>query len=293
MLLAEASALELVAVTTVAGDTALRAGIAARLLGLAGRTDVEVFAGEREPVLRKNRFPDWPHVGRGLPDGPDAPLGDEPAPVRIVRAARDYEGALELIAVGPMTNLARALAIDPGLPDRVARLHVMGGHVRRVAICGRPLAFGVDYNLCSDPEASAAVLGAGFAITMIPADVTFETWLRPADVARLSGGSPFGQALAAQIALWSPLQRVLFSGLAGAFPDDNEAYLHDPLTVLAMVDPSSLKFESIRLTVTIDRGVLRTVESGSGDAVGTVVKVATAVDAKRAEHAIVDRITRV
>jgi purine nucleosidase len=293
VLLAEASALDLVAVTTVAGDTRLRARIAARMLGLADRTDVEVFVGEREALLRQNRFPAWPHLGKGLLEGPDAPVRDEPAPDRIVRAAREHDGQLELLAVGPMTNLARALALDPDLPGRVSRLWVMGGHVRRAEICGRPLPYGIDYNLCSDPEASVAVLGAGFDTTLVTADVTLQTWLRPADVQRLSGGSLLGRALAAHVELWSPVQRALFTGLAGAFPDDNEAYLHDPLAALAMVDPASLTFESLRIVTTLERGVLRTFEAPSEDTPAASMRVATAVDACVAEQAIIDRVTRV
>lgn len=292
VLLAERDRLDLVAVTTVAGDTAMRARIAARLLGLAGQDAIEVFVGERDPVLRRDRFPAWPHLGRGLHDGPDAPIRDEPAAERIVRAAREIDG-LELLAVGPMTNVARALSIDPELPKRVAHLWIMGGHVRRAAICGRTLPHGIDYNLCSDPEATMAVLGAGFATTLVPADVTLETWLRPADVRALEGGTRFGRALAAQIALWSPVQRELFTGLAGAFPDDNEAYLHDPLTALALVDASCLRFEVLRVAPTIEAGVLRTIELPEGAGIGSAMRVATAVDAHRAERAIVERVMRV
>ena len=101
-----------------------------------------------------------------------------------MRAARETPG-LELVAIGPLTNLAHALALDPELPSRVARLHVMGGHIRRARSATRVCEPGIDYNLCSDPEASARVLGAGFATRLVSADVTLETWLREADLARL------------------------------------------------------------------------------------------------------------
>ena len=134
LILAAPAELELIAVTTVARDVRVRARIAARLLGLAGRTDVEVCAGEEAPLLRPlEAFGWWGHEERCFHEGPDAPMTDEPAPERIVRAAREAPG-LEIVAVGPMTNVARALALDPGLPRRVAGLTVMGGHVRDVAI---------------------------------------------------------------------------------------------------------------------------------------------------------------
>ena len=154
-----------------------------------------VCAGARDALVRRERFV-WREIEtEGYPPGPDARLSDEPAAERIVRAARETPG-LELVAIGPLTNLAHALALDPKLPERVARLHVMGGHIRRVAIGERVCEPGIDYNLCSDPEASAMVLGAGFATRLVTADVTLETWLRESDLARLAAAAAPGGARA-------------------------------------------------------------------------------------------------
>ena len=291
MLLAERDALDLVAVTTVAGDTRLRARIAARLLGAGGRTDVEVCAGEEAPLLRaRDRFAWFGHEGRGLPDAPDAPVYDEPAPERIVRAAREHPG-LEILAVGPMTNVARALALDPKLPTRVAALWIMGGHVRSVRLGDRELPHGIDYNLCSDPEASVAVLGAGFATTLVTADVTLRTWMAPADVARLEAApGALARALGEMLRIWSGTQKKLFTAWGGEEPADFAAFLHDPLTALAMVDATPLRLESLRIVPTIQRSVLRTLESGEA---GNEMRVATDVDAAAARGAIVDRLARV
>ena len=287
MILAEPDELELVAVTTVSGDSRLRARIAARLLGVAGRTRVEVCAGEQSPILRpRNRFVWFGHEGEDLPDGPDAALSDEPAPERIVRAARERAG-LELVAIGPLTNLARALALDPELPERVASLTVMGGHVRRVVLGGNELPPGIDYNLCSDPEASVAVLGAGFRTTLVTADVTLQTWMGPADVERLGGRGRFARALVPMIRAWTAVQRRLFEAWGGPEPAEFAAFLHDPLTVLALVDPTPVAFEALRIAPTIERGVLRTLEA---TALGSEMRVATAVDAAAARRAIVDRL---
>jgi purine nucleosidase len=284
--------LELVAVTTVARDTRLRARIAARLLGLGGRTGVDVCAGEAAPLLRPaGRFGWFGHEGQALADGPDAPISDEPAPERIVRAARERDG-LELVAVGPLTNVARALALDPDLPRRVAGLTVMGGHVREVRIGEHVCAPGVDYNLCSDPEATASVLGAGFRTTLVTADATLQTWLRAADLERLERAGPLARALAAQVRVWSPVQRRIFTALGGTLEPDNAAFLHDPLTLLALVDPQPLRLESLRIVTTIEAGLLRTHEVPPALAIGAATSVATAVDARAAERAIVERLLR-
>lgn len=294
MLLAEREALDLVAVTTVAGDTRARARIAARLLGAGGRADVEVCAGEEAPLLRaRDRFVWFGHEGRGLPDAPDAVVSDEPAPERIVRAAHEHPG-LELLAVGPLTNLARALALDPKLPTRVAALWVMGGHVRSVRLGDRELPHGIDYNLCSDPEATVAVLGAGFRTTLVTADVTLRTWMGPGDVERLEAApGALARALGAMLRVWSGAQKKLFAVWGGSEPPDFAAFLHDPLTALALVDPSPLRLEALRIVPTIERGTLRTLEMPSAVAMGSELAVATDVDAAAARRAIVERLVRV
>ena len=290
LILAEPGALELVAITTVSGDTRLRARIAARLLGVAGKTRVDVCAGEEAPLLRPaNRFVWFGHEGKSLPDGPDAAFSDESAPERIARAARERPG-LELVAIGPLTNLARALALDPKLPERVAGLSVMGGHVRRVSLGGKELPPGIDYNLCSDPEATVAVLGAGFRTTLVTADVTLQTWMGPRDVERLARGGPLARALVPMIRVWTAVQRRLFESWGGPEPDDFAAFLHDPLTALALVDRAPLRFERLRIVPTVQAGILRTFEAPREGAPGSEMQVATGVDALGARRAIVERL---
>jgi purine nucleosidase len=282
--------LELIAVTTVCGDTRLRARIAARLLGVAGRESVEVCAGEEAPILRAaNRFIWFGHEGKALPDGHDAQLSDEWAPERIVRAARETPD-LELLAIGPLTNFARALALDPKLPERVAGLTVMGGHVRSIRLGDKELPHGIDYNLCSDPEATVAVLGAGFKTTLVTADVTLQTWMGPADLVRIENAGPAARAIGAMLHQWTGVQKKLFAVWGGPEPSGFAAFLHDPLTVQALIDPSPLRFETLRIVPTIENGILRTREAPSTSDLGTEMQVATGVDAAAARDAIVDRL---
>jgi purine nucleosidase len=268
----------------------LRARIAARLLGAAGFEDVEVCAGEEAPILRAaDRFVWFGHEGRSLPDGPDAQLCDEGAAARIVRAARETPD-LELVAIGPLTNLARALALDPELPRHVAGLTVMGGHVRSVRLGDKELPHGIDYNLCSDPEATVAVLGAGFRTTLVTADVTLQTWMGPADLARLEGAGPVARAIGVMTRQWTSVQKKLFSSWGGPEPSEFVAFLHDPLTVLALIDPAPLHFETLRIVPTIERSILRTIEMPAASKVGSEMRVATRVDAAAARAAIVARL---
>jgi hypothetical protein len=100
------------------------------------------------------------------------------------------------------------------------------------------------------------------------------------------------RALVPLVRLWTPFQREIFTGLGGTLAPDNVAFLHDPLTLLALVDASPLRFESLRIVATVERGVLRTHEVDPHLGLGTEMEVATAVDADAAREAIVARIVR-
>jgi purine nucleosidase len=292
LILAAPEALDLVAVTTVSRGSAVRARVAAGLLGLAGRGDIEVCIGEVRPILRgEERFAWFGHEERCIVEGPAASITAEPACERIVRAAREID-SLELLAVGPLTNVARALALDPELPERLASLTIMGGHVREARI-GRQLGEpSVEYNLCSDPEATVAVLGAGFRTTLVTADVTLSTWLRDADVEQLAAAGPLARALAEQVCLWKPVQHKIFPALGRALEPDNAAFLHDPLTALALLEDPALHFERLRVVPTVEQGVLRTLEVDPQLGIGSEMRVATRVDARAAERAITERLLR-
>ena len=283
-----ADEIDLVAVTTVSGDTTLRARIASRLLAAAGCGHVEVCAGESLP-LAGGHFVSFGHEPDCVFDGPDARLLGEPAPERIVRAAREVDG-LELVAIGPLTNIARALALDPELPRRVAGLTLMGGHVREVRVGDYLCAPGVDYNLCSDPASSILVLGAGFDTTLVTADVTLSTWITEAEVVDVEATGMLGRVLAGQIRPWTGVQRALFEDMGGTIAPDNAAFLHDPLTVWSLVEPDCAHFETLRIVPTMEAGTLRTFEVAPSSGIGTLMRVATSIDGFTASRRMVARL---
>jgi hypothetical protein len=80
--------------------------------------------------------------------------------------------------------------------------------------------------------------------------------------------------------------------MGGTLAPDNAAFLHDPLTVLALVDPAPLGFEELQIAATQQRGVLRTCEVGAAQGFGAPMRVATSVDARAAGASIVARLLR-
>jgi inosine-uridine nucleoside N-ribohydrolase len=114
------------------------------------------------------------------------------------------------------------------------------------------------------------------------------------DLALLGAGGPVARLLAEQVRLWRPVQQRIFTEFfGGTLAADNCAFLHDPLTVLALVDEEPLHFETLRIGATIEQGTLRTLEPGLGAGFGAPMRVATAVDAAAAAARIVQRLARI
>lgn len=282
--------LELVAVTTVSGDTHLRAQIARRLLELAGRADVPIFAGEQRPRRSAASFFWHGGEGQGILAPGDAPRIDpEPAVHAIIRLLRE-DPDLEIVAVGPLTNLAAALDAEPALLERLPRLTIMGGHLRDISYGGHGFSPGVDYNLCSDPESSLRVLRAPISTRLVTGDVTLQTWIGPEDLARIAGaGTPFHSVLERAVRHWTPIQRRIFGDLGARIGDDNVAFLHDPLALACAHDESFCEFADLAVDATLRDGIFRTLEGGPAG-VGRSMRCALRVDAARFRRHFVERV---
>jgi purine nucleosidase len=284
--------LELLAVTTVGGESLLRARVARRILELAGREDVAVHAGCRVPLLGGDAFNWFGHEGHGLLESGTSPKVERAHGVDALLALSEQHPGLEIAAVGPLTNLAVALAKDPDFATRVGRLTVMGGHIRQVAYRGHVFPHGVDYNLCSDPHASLLVLRSGIPTRLVTADVTLQTWITEADVAALEAARrPLHAALARGVRDWTPVQRRLLDP-PGAPPADNAAFLHDPLALACVYDESFCGFETLEIEPLIQDGVFRTIERAEASEATFPMRCATSVDAARFRSHFMERVLR-
>jgi inosine-uridine nucleoside N-ribohydrolase len=172
LLLAVASPeLELVAVTTVAGNQTLDkvTANAVRVLDVVGADDVPVAAGADRALIHRARVASEVHGETGL-DGPDLPPPSRaPEPLHAVELiARELrKRPLTLIAVGPLTNIALLLATHPELAPKIERIVLMGG-----AIGLGNVTPSAEFNIWADPEAAARVFGSGLELTMVGLDVT-------------------------------------------------------------------------------------------------------------------------
>jgi len=188
MLAAASPAVDLLAVTTVAGNTTLdkTTANAIRVLDLLD-LGIPVAAGADRPLVRDLVVAEYVHGPSGL-DGPVLhPPSRDPEPMHavelIARTVRGSDAPITLVPVGPLTNIALFIALHPELLDRVERIVLMGGSIGMGNVT--PSA---EFNIYVDPEAAARVFSSGLDVTMIGLDVTHQALLRPTDAERLSSG---------------------------------------------------------------------------------------------------------
>ncbi len=220
---------DLVGITAVGGNAPLdrteyNARVMRELLGI----DVPVHSGAADPLVGELRDATFVHGPSGL-DGADLPVPTRPldgtdAAGFIVDTCRATEG-LWLVPVGPLTNIALALARAPDLAQRVAGISLMGGGTfgNRAVMA--------EFNIWADPEAAAAVFGCAAPITMAGLDVTHQLIVTETHADELEAiGGRLATVLAGLFRFFADNYRSRHDGLAGA-------PLHDPLAVLALTHP--------------------------------------------------------
>lgn len=295
--------IDLIAVTTVSGDTRLRAQIARRLLDLGGRTGVPVYAGctvPRTPPPRQRgrhrggpEFAWFGYEGDGIIDPNSArPIPEEHAIHALIRLLRQHDD-LEVVAIGPLTNIASALIQAPDLAQRIKRLTIMGGYIRHVACGGGVISPMVDYNLRIDPESTRIVLTSDIPMQLVPTDVTVQVWMTEAQLRELEqSNSELLHCTARNIRHWSPIQQKIFTTLGARMSPDNVGFLHDPLALACVIDPSLCTFEDLHIELTTEDNILRTRERRHPTPDTLTLRIATSVDSTRLQNLILTRFTK-
>ena len=156
-----------IGLTTVAGNVGLEQATRNALLTaeICG-SDVPVFMGAAAPLIRAHEHAHWFHgedgMGdRGYPEPARAPEPEHGVDA-ILRLAHEKPG-LTLVTLGPLTNIALALARDPALADKIGRCVVMGG----APCCEGNVTPAAEYNIWVDPEAARAVFRSRLPIEMV------------------------------------------------------------------------------------------------------------------------------
>jgi purine nucleosidase len=268
VLLAKAPELNLLGVTTVYGDTTLRAKIAKATTQMLGRKDITIVPGE--PRTLSGRQVHWAgHEGEGISQVDSFEVkAKQSAPAYIGETAEALNGELEVIATGPLTNIARAITAAPAACARIKHLYIMGGAfwMKRA-----------EHNIKCDADAARVVFRSGLAMTVISLDLTLRVWLGKKDLPQIAAlPNGLGRLLENQLIRWWE-----YSHVEGNSP-------HDPLAALAMVRPELFRFENYDIDVHDETSApgFTTIVRGKNEN----LRVGVDVFARTAEQEIVKRI---
>ena len=237
--------LRVLGITAVAGNVplALTTRNICQVLELAGRTDVPVYAGAAQPLMRELVTAEHVHGSTGL----DGPLLKEPtiqlqigeAADFIVRSVREHPaGNITLCALGPLTNLAIALERAPDIAPRIREIVLMGGGCFE----GGNITPAAEFNIYVDPHAAQAVLGSGVPIVMLPLDVTHQVLTTKARVGALRAiGTRCAAAVADMLAFFERFDVDKYGTDGGP--------LHDPCVVAYLLQPTLFSGRLINVEV--------------------------------------------
>jgi pyrimidine-specific ribonucleoside hydrolase len=247
-------AIDLLAVTTVAGNVTLENTTvnALRVLDMVGRPDIPVAAGADRPRIRELSTAASMHGDGGLagplPVAPSRPPSSLTAVELIAQVLTEASEPVTLVVTGPQTNAAAALESLPHLRDRIARIVFMGGAVD----LGNwtPAA---EFNIWVDPEAADVVLRSGLDLTMIGLEVTHQAWLADAHADALRGRGDCGQFVAELLDHFVGFHQERF-GWEGA-------PIHDAVTIAHLIDPTLVTtvFANVQVDLESELCVGRTV----------------------------------
>ena len=245
--------LQVVGLTTIFGNahTATCTTNALKLLEIAGRTDIPVARGVARPLAMDYRGPvTFVHGtdGQGdvfLPAPTTRPVAADAARF-IVDTVLAAPGEITLVPLGPLTNIALALMLEPELPKHLAGIVLMGG----AAFTAGNASPAAEANILNDPEAADVVFGADCPIVMCGLDVTEKT-IMSSETLDLLGtiDNPQARHIAAIVPFYRDFYRVR-AGLDG-IP------VHDSSTISYLLAPQHFTTVAHPIRVDTAHGVGR------------------------------------
>jgi len=192
--------------------------------------DAPVAVGAAQPIIRDTiiHSGDKTHGDTGLGSltlpVTDAPFSEKNAVQTIYDEALACGGELELIPIGPLTNIAQAVMVHPDLKEMIKQITFMGG-----AMWGGNLTTTAEFNIWADPEAAKVVLAAGIPLTMVGLDVTLKAALNRDDTDEIRAMGTRASEITADI-LEFMLERVSKGG--------EDLLMHDALAVGVAINPA-------------------------------------------------------
>lgn len=244
-------------VTTVNGNTDVESAtiLTGILLDRLNVQNTPLVRGCGTPIIHTDleRVP-APHVAASKESARKPDPGY--APLAIIEHVLAHPGEITLVAIGPLTNVAIALLLEPRIKTALKELVIMGGiFLGTMYSRSKP----GEFNVFSDPEAARAVLRSGVPQRWVGLDVTLQVRLGMAEAQDLARAPTEFAAFAGEATIkYIEHQAVRFPGRR---PRPDSIPMHDPLAVAAVSKPDLLEYRDMAVSVI----------TGDGEAKGVMI----------------------
>lgn len=243
--------LDILGITTVAGNRSVNVATAdvLKVLEVTGRTEIPVYQGAAAPWLHKGT--DWDtkrHGGWYANEPARTPPGgfattkkveSQGAIDYLVQTVMKHPGQVTILAIGPLTNIAMAMRMEPRFDASVRQLVIMGGAIASLPDGGGNHTPNAEFNFYVDPEAAQVVLRSGIPIVLSPLNVSRKARFTKADYDRI-------------VAVDTPITRLIKDNLGPGYQQrpDRVALMYDQVAAVALVAPQLIK--TVELFVDVD-----------------------------------------
>jgi inosine-uridine nucleoside N-ribohydrolase len=255
MLALQSPELEILGVTTVAGNESLERATSdvLRMLEIANQADIPVHVGADMPLVHAKSDFAVRKYGKWYSDEtPPMPPGgyakkqaeDESAVSFIVRTVMADPGEVTIVAIGPLTNIAQAIRAEPEFAASVKQLVIMGGAIALLPDGAGNITPNAEFNFWVDPEAAYVTLRSGIPIELSPLNVSRKSGLTLHWYEKM-------------VAVDNPLTALLRETLGKRFEQepDRSWFMYDQIAVASLIDPSLVTTEHLYVDVNIDHGI--------------------------------------
>lgn len=273
MLACSSAELEILAVTTVAGNSTIENTTrnARFILDFLNKGDIPIFSGAKQP-LKRPLTQAVVHGKSGL-EGID-PQGEayltNDAAGQILRLVRENPDEITIVTLGPLTNIATAINRNPMIMRKVRQIVSMGGAISVPGNMNRV----AEFNIFVDPEAASIMLRLPVPVTLVPLDACNDVQMELEDFKQIKDRQLQGLIVKMMRPYIANLRDDV--GIAAAL-------MYDPLTVFFLLQPESCKTDICRIQVETEgehtRGMTVVDKRAVKDGLGATVTVVTNIKA--------------
>lgn len=290
--------LDVLGITTVAGNRSVNVATAdvLKILEATSRSEIPVYQGAAAPLLHKGtewdtkRHGGW-YANEPAPQPPGGfavakKLESQGAIDYLVATVMKYPGQVTILAIGPLTNIAMAMRMEPRFSGNVRQLVIMGGAIASLADGGGNHTPNAEFNFYVDPEAAQIVLRSGIPIVLSPLNVSRKARFTKESYDKI-------------VAVDTPITRLVKDNMGPGYQQrpDRVALMYDQVAAVALVAPELIKTVELFVDVDINPAANYGVSVGApqiwpGGEGARKMQVQTDIEWDRFIRLYIERVTR-